>query len=471
MRDSHLAARLYSMPLMVHPRKAAIIEGVLRAHMRGESVAVPQVAGQPPHERPQIESRHSGIKWRARDGRAFAMTESGIAVIPVLGTLVHRGMEFDALSGIESYNSIDSRFGAALQAAEVRAILFEYDTWGGEVFGCAEQAKRIAAARGVKPVWAAINEECYSAGYFLASSSEKIYLPRTAETCNIGTIALHVDQSKFDAALGVEYTYIYDGDFKKDLNPHEPIGDGPRERLQVLVSRHGLIFREHVAALRGLTEAAVRATQAGVLTADDAVELGFADGIANFEETVALLEDHLGSDSIRNTGSRNAGRFLTPEKEKHMSKETPAGAQAEGAADELKHTDVQLNAAVEKARTEGHAAGKAEATAASAEGIKTERERVRGILGHAESKQRGALASALALNTDMSVEQAATALAAAPKEAAANPLGVVMDGLNNPVVGADLGGAASGDGDVDSTVNTIVALHRQASGKAVKATA
>lgn len=99
-------------------------------------------------------------------------------------------------------------------------------------------------------------------------------------------------------------------------------------------------------------------------------------------------------------------------------------------ADQPKHTDAQL----ETVRTEATVAAM---TAGRTEGIKAERERVQGILTHAEAKDRPQLAMSVAFETEMTVEQAAKLLASAPKQAAGSALASLMAGVKNPKVGAD----------------------------------
>ena len=101
---------------------------------------------------------------------------------------------------------------------------------------------------------------------------------------------------------------------------------------------------------------------------------------------------------------------------------------------DLKHTDAQLNTAVEQARTSAKAEG---VTEGATNGVKAERERIRGILAHAEAKDRPQLALSLALESEMTVDQSAKVLAKAAKEAAGGGLATLMGNLKNPTVGVD----------------------------------
>lgn len=103
------------------------------------------------------------------------------------------------------------------------------------------------------------------------------------------------------------------------------------------------------------------------------------------------------------------------------------------------------NSALDAVRNEAYAT--AYATGA-AEGVKSVRERARGILTHAEAKDRPQLAMSIVFETDLTVAQAAQVLAAAPKQIKGGALASLMTGIKNPRVGVDadidLGARVSG---------------------------
>lgn len=110
---------------------------------------------------------------------------------------------------------------------------------------------------------------------------------------------------------------------------------------------------------------------------------------------------------------------------------------------------------------------------AAAEARTAERARMSGILGCAEAKGRETLANHLAMNTEMSVEDATKVLAAAPSgtvkpaaQAAAtgavNPFAAAMAASGNPNIGAD---AANASTEAESPVNAILADYAAVSGR------
>jgi len=114
-------------------------------------------------------------------------------------------------------------------------------------------------------------------------------VPRTGGVGSIGVIAVHVDRSAADAMAGTRYTTLFAGAHKTDFNPHEALGDGARSALQAEVDRVYGIFVDTVARNRGMSVAAVRATEARLLFGADAVAAGLADEIGTLREALAAL--------------------------------------------------------------------------------------------------------------------------------------------------------------------------------------
>ena len=107
-----------------------------------------------------------------------------------------------------------------------------------------------------------------------------------------------------------------------------------------------------------------------------------------------------------------------------------------------------------------------ELATARADAAKAERTRVSGIQTCEEAKGREALASHLAFNTTMSVDDAKALLAAAPKagaetEAKGTAFKEAMDNGAHPNVGADTGAPAA-DPQADAGVSGILSAARAA---------
>ena len=218
---------------------------------------------------------------------------AGVMVIRVEGTLVHKLGTMQPYSGMTGYDGIRSNFMSALADPSIRGILLHVDSPGGEVSGCFDLADLVFQARGVKPVWAVLEESAYSAAYALASACDRVIVPRTGGTGSVGVICAHVDMSKALTSAGMTVSLITYGAHKADGNPYTPLEKAVRARFQADVDAMGDLFVATVARNRKLSKAAVRATQAGTYMGALGVSVGFADAVmapqAAFRSMLATL--------------------------------------------------------------------------------------------------------------------------------------------------------------------------------------
>ncbi|AKJ30676.1 S49 family peptidase [Caldimonas brevitalea] len=278
----HLASRLYGTPLLIARPKLDVILAVL-----GSRIGLPETDALVPLLPP----------------KQAVPPAPGIAVIPIHGTLVRRTMGLEAASGLTSYAEIAGWLDAALADPDVKGVLLDIDSPGGEAGGVFELAQRIRAASRTKPVWAHANDAAFSAAYAIGSAASRLTLSQTAGVGSIGVIALHVDQSVKDAKDGLAYRALYAGHHKNDFSPHAPLTPEAASALQAEVDRLYGIFVASVAQMRALSEEAVRATEARLLFGEDAVVAGLADGVAGFDEVLADFTSRLSPVPRRISGS------------------------------------------------------------------------------------------------------------------------------------------------------------------------
>lgn len=272
MNLPHLASRLYGTPLLLARAKLDVILSVLgeRVNWPESDLAAPLVS-----KRPTIDA------------------PVGIAVIPVVGSLVRRTVGLDPASGFTSYAEIAGMVDAAIADPSVEGIVLDIDSPGGEAGGVFELGERIRAADGVKPVWAIASDTAFSAAYAIGCAASRLLVSRTGGVGSIGVIAMHVDQTARDAQQGYRYTPITAGDHKNDFSPHEKLGPEAHARLQAEVDRLYSMFVDHVAAMRKLDVDAVRATEAGIYFGMDAVTAGLADAVGSLDAVLAEFSSFL----------------------------------------------------------------------------------------------------------------------------------------------------------------------------------
>lgn len=282
-----LSDRLLNTPLLIHPAKAQIILGALSGRIGFEAGLFNVEEGA---EGPDA-SRFVGSSRRADGTTSMTRAADGVAIIPVLDTLVNRGAWLDSRSGLTSYEGIAAQLRAAGQDPDVRSVLLDISSPGGEAAGMAGLADLIRSVRQTKPITAFVNDMAASAAYGIASAASEIVVSPTSILGSIGVVMLHADRSGELAAQGVKPTLIFAGSHKVDGNPFEPLSDAVRADLQASVDAHYRQFIDTVALGRGsrLTANMARATEARTFIGLEAIALGLADRVASFDEVLASL--------------------------------------------------------------------------------------------------------------------------------------------------------------------------------------
>lgn len=295
MTFSHvqIVQRAFNTPLMVDPAKAMAFLAGLGPRIAGRQidVATLDTGGITPsstHAGALRSTRSSLLGGEATEhgagtvGRPYAVVNS-VAVIEIVGTLVHRGAWIGQSSGLTSYEGIATQLAAALADPGIRAIALDVDSFGGEVAGAFDLADRIRAAREVKPVYAFVADHALSAGYALAAQAERIILSRTGAVGSIGVVAIHTDLSGALEQDGLRVTLIHAGAHKVDANPYQPLPASVRDRLNAELEGLRQLFARTVAEGRGrrLDTHQALATEAAVFRGDEAIFAGLADEVAD----------------------------------------------------------------------------------------------------------------------------------------------------------------------------------------------
>ena len=247
---AHVADRIVNRPLMIMPEKLAVVAMALDGRVNLDARHLMPLAA------------NASADLRAKP-KAFGTARPGVAIIPVLGSLVNRSSFVDAMSGVTSYDSIRGQLNAAVFDAEISSIAFDMDSAGGEASGAMELAAivRIAAQR--KPVYAIVNGLCCSAAYAVASAATRIVCTPSSLVGSIGVVALHTDHSGRLEKAGIVPTMIYAGAHKIDGNSLEKLSDQAREGISAEIEKIYSMFVECVAkGRRNLSPDAIRATEA-----------------------------------------------------------------------------------------------------------------------------------------------------------------------------------------------------------------
>lgn len=375
---AQIASRVLNRPLLLHPTKAELLLHVLQGRI--------SIDGATAGPLPPDASRFLGTRTRADGSWRMNPAQNGVAVISIVGSLVNRGAWIGASSGLVSYEGIAAQLRDAAADPEVRSIMLDIDSPGGEATGMFALAEQIREVAKTKKVVAFVNDMAASAAYGLASAATEIVVSPTSIVGSIGVVLTHIDRSGEMEQRGIKATLIHAGKHKVDGNPFGPLSETVQADLQTEVMKFYDQFVGLVARGRpGMTDAAIRGTEARTFLGQEAIDRGLADRIASLDATLLSLQSPSAANGQSRKGFAMSDPTITPEA--HAA--AVATARAEGVA-------------------EGRTAGAADATT-----------RIGAILSADAAQGREALAAHFAFKTDIPADAAIAALAAAPTGAAA----------------------------------------------------
>lgn len=429
----HIASRVLNTPLLLEPGYARVFFSALAGRLNISELQ--DIEGQVSTGQKLRMNAESFEPARERV-RPFEVV-NGAAIIPVSGSLVHKYGYLKPYSGMTGYDGIVARVTEALGDPDVSGILLDLDTPGGEVAGCFDAVARLRqlADQAGKPLWSLCYDMACSGGMALASAGSRRLITQTGINGSVGVVMAHASYEDYLKQEGIKVTLIHSGAHKVEGNPYEDLPDDVLATFQASTDALRLQFATIVAQNLGLSVEQVLATEAACLRGDEAIEIGFADQLVNGHEAVAEFTEYLSGQ----------GRVFTSGANMPPS-DTTTGVTAD-----------TLTPAADNVQPAPAAEGSQPTPAAS------ERERISGILQHAEAKGREGLAQHLAFNTSVGVEEAVATLKAAAQAGgdrldSSTALDRLMANEGQPPAGA-AGGFAE-----PSEAEQIVAAHNKATG-------
>lgn len=269
----HLAGRLFGTPLLVDARKLDDVVPVFMRRLNGQSDDDEVMPAPTDPDEPIVDQA------------------SGVAIIPIIGSLVRRPSMMEMMSGITSYEDISCALDCALNDARVRGILLQVDTFGGEAGGCFELCQKIYDSRNVKPIWAVADIEALSAGYAILSSATRCFVAARGHVGSIGVVSVHVERSQMNEMMGLNYTVFRAGERKADFNPFEKLAPEAAAKQLDYMERTRQTFAQTVVRNRNglLTLPQVLDTEGDFFDAEDGLSKKLVDEINTFDGVFGQL--------------------------------------------------------------------------------------------------------------------------------------------------------------------------------------
>jgi ClpP class serine protease len=240
----------------------------------------------------KIEERREALaaKKAARmDGTQKVTKRDGVALIDVNGPIFRYSDVFNSISGGTTTESLALDFNAAMDDQSAEAILFVFDSGGGQAKGINEFANMIAGRRGEKPIGGYITGDAGSAAYWIAAAVDPGYLGVDA-TGFAGSVGARVALTKDkESAKSTTFEFVSKQSPHKNIDPETEAG---RTVLQQRADELGGAFVDSVAKLRGVTVDKVLSDFGGgrMLMGKAAVDAGLVDGVTSMEAMIQALK-------------------------------------------------------------------------------------------------------------------------------------------------------------------------------------
>ena len=221
------------------------------------------------------------------------MTEAGdkIAVIKIEGTIsADDGYAYNQqwlLNTIEEVTNDGNYQGILLYMNTPGGSVYETDQVYLKLKNCQEETN--------KPIYVSMGPMCASGGYYIASVADEIYANRNALTGSIGIImGSSIDLTQFLERYGIKVTTITAGANKNMFSFDEPVTEEQKAIMQSVADEAYDQFTQIIAQERQMDINQVVALADGrIYTAKQAKDNGLIDGIADYEETKAIMAQDL----------------------------------------------------------------------------------------------------------------------------------------------------------------------------------
>lgn len=299
----------------------------------------------------------------------------GVALIRVHGVLSQRMNMMANVSGGTSSELLTRDIRQAAADPAVKGLVVVMDSPGGIIAGIPNAAAALFGARERKPSAVLVDEMAASAGYWIGSAAEHVYLASSiANAGSIGVINRHVSKARALEAAGMDVTEIYAGKYKTVGSDSKRLTEEDKGVIQERVDTLYSIFVNDVARHRGKSVEQVLSDMADgrLFIGQQAIDAGLADGFHALDALVAEIADRAKWRPIVQRNQATTGPPVAahlppvkismpplPDQVAQWASENPEAAsalQAEGATSERAKFSAELDAIKAAARAEGAAA-------------------------------------------------------------------------------------------------------------------
>ncbi|MEO8439914.1 MAG: signal peptide peptidase SppA [Spartobacteria bacterium] len=176
---------------------------------------------------------------------------------------------------------------------DVRAVVLEVDSPGGEVTASDMIYNAVVKTRAKKPVVVYMESLAASGGYYVSCGGKYLMANETSITGSIGVIIQTLNYQQLFDKIGLASVVFKSGKFKDMLNGARPITPEERDYIQSFVMKTYEKFLGIVAKERNLPADSLRNTVADgrILSGSDALANRLIDGLGQIEDAYAKAKE------------------------------------------------------------------------------------------------------------------------------------------------------------------------------------
>lgn len=354
--------KLKAFPLIwaILPEELMGLEQAYQAYLKGKPLPKGEDKG-------KVEAAGAFNIDTSRVAETFTM-RGDIAVMSIEGVITPKADIFSFIFGGATIDVMTRDFQALVNNDDVKAIVIEIDSPGGNIFGVQEFANLVFESRSSKPIVAVTSTMMASAAMWIGAAASDVFITgETTVTGSLAAVTSHVDMSGLEQKLGIKTTEISSGPQKRIDSRFAPLTDEGRKELQSRVDYIGNVIAEDIERFRGLDIKAVteNISDGSIFMGSQGIEAGLIDGKMSLDELIDNINTELsGSGNNNDTLIGGQGMFgkgvkasIGALKEEHpdIYKEVLVLGQTT----ERDSINGEIADATEKARIEGQEAGEA----------------------------------------------------------------------------------------------------------------
>lgn len=270
---------LLRSPWAIVPDRLTEIQSIYATHLKGAKVDLDA-----------IEARLG--RPLANEQQDYEVRDGGVAVLSISGAIANKANMFTRVSGGASAQLLQQQVESMRADPSVRAVVLDFDTPGGSVLGIPALAESIKALAGEKPTVACCTGTMASAGYWLGSAANAIYI--SGLTDYVGSIGVVATHNYDPRSANVKTTEITAGKYKRMGSGNAPLNAEGQAYIQSQVDEIYRVFVETVAQNRKVSAEQVLEHMADgkLFIGQQAIDAGLVDGVATVDAMVAKLAEN-----------------------------------------------------------------------------------------------------------------------------------------------------------------------------------